>query len=289
VVINCDTAAPAGSGDFKADGSVAMTGALTSTGNQNIGSTSAEMGNIYIADAKAIYGQNDQSATLTSGAGKFTANAFAVTGALTAASYNGWTLTTGSSTLTGTAGQTYTFPTTTATIARTDAANTFAGHQTIEGVTSTGATGTGKLVFDTTPTLVTPVIGAATGTSLLATGIVDGTTPVTLTTGDSASVGGTYKSGYVFNSNSTVGNATTYTLPTAAIGLQYCFRNLRGRTGALRINTSAAGQYIEAGANVTASGGYIISGGAEGDGVCVVGLGDTNWVAITQGGTWTVH
>lgn len=40
------------------------------------------------------------------------------------------------------------------------------GHVTFEGVTSTGATGTGKLVFATTPTLVTPVLGAATATSI---------------------------------------------------------------------------------------------------------------------------
>lgn len=40
------------------------------------------------------------------------------------------------------------------------------GHTTFEGVTSTGATGTGKLVYDTSAALVTPAIGAATGTSL---------------------------------------------------------------------------------------------------------------------------
>jgi hypothetical protein len=42
------------------------------------------------------------------------------------------------------------------------------GHPTLEGVTATGATGTGKLVFDTSPTLVTPTIGAATASSLTA-------------------------------------------------------------------------------------------------------------------------
>jgi hypothetical protein len=282
-------APPAGTGDFKADGSVPMTGAFVSTGNQNIGSAAAEAGNIYIADGKIIYGQNDQSATLTSGAGKFTANAFAVTNALTAGTINGHTFTTGSSTFTGTAGQTYTFPTTTATIARTDAANTFTGHQTIEGVTSTGATGTGKFVFDGTPTLVTPNIGAATGTSLLVTGIVDGTAPITVTTGDTASIGGTYKSGYIFNANSTASNPTTYTLPTAAAGLQYCIRNGAGKTGALRLNTSAAGQYIDLDGTETASGGYVISAGASGDSMCVVGLDGSYWVGYTQKGTWAVH
>ena len=288
-VINCATDAPAGSGDFLADGSVPMTGALVSTGNQNIGSTSAEAGNVYLKDGAVIYGQNDQSATLTSSAGKWTANALGVTGAATVGTMNGHTFTTGSSTFTGTAGQVYTFPTTTATIARTDAANTFTGHQTIEGVTSTGATGTGKFVFDNTPTLVTPNIGAATGTSLLATGIVDGATPITLTEGDSANIGGTYKSGYTFNGNANIGNATTYTLPTAAAGLQFCIKNIDGRTGVLRLNTSAAGQYIDLDGTVSASGGYLTSGGAAGDGVCVVGVSNIYWVGYTQKGTWTVH
>ena len=40
------------------------------------------------------------------------------------------------------------------------------GHTTFEGVTSTGATGTGKIVYDHTPTLITPVLGAATATSI---------------------------------------------------------------------------------------------------------------------------
>ena len=50
--------------------------------------------------------------------------------ALTNKTYNGHTFTPGSSTFTGTAAQTYTFPTTTATLARIDAAQTFTGIQT---------------------------------------------------------------------------------------------------------------------------------------------------------------
>lgn len=43
---------------------------------------------------------------------------------------------------------------------------TVGGHVTLEGVTSAGATGTNNLVFSTSPTLVTPVLGVAIGTSL---------------------------------------------------------------------------------------------------------------------------
>lgn len=76
--------------------------------------------------------------------------------------YSGQIITSGKSlsvsntlTVAGTDSTTMTFPTTSATIARTDAGNTFTGHQTIEGVTSTGATGTGQFVFDTAPTITT--------------------------------------------------------------------------------------------------------------------------------------
>lgn len=40
------------------------------------------------------------------------------------------------------------------------------GHVTFEGVTSTGATGTGNLVFSTSPTLVTPLLGTPTSGTL---------------------------------------------------------------------------------------------------------------------------
>lgn len=75
-------------------------------------------------------------------------------------------------TLAGTDGVVLTTPTTSFTAARTDAANTFTGHQTIEGVTSTGATGTGNLVFGTNATLVNPALGtpaSGVGTNLTGT------------------------------------------------------------------------------------------------------------------------
>lgn len=51
------------------------------------------------------------------------------------------------------------------------------GHVTVEGVTSTGATGTGKFVFDTSPTLVTPALGTP------ASGVATNLTGLPLTTG----------------------------------------------------------------------------------------------------------
>lgn len=56
------------------------------------------------------------------------------------------------------------------------------GHPTIEGVTSTGATGSGKFVFDTTPTIASPTLTTpALGTP--ASGVLTNATGLPLTTG----------------------------------------------------------------------------------------------------------
>lgn len=57
------------------------------------------------------------------------------------------------------------------------------GHLTFEGVTSTGATGTNLLVFATSPTLTTPVLGVATATSINKWAFTAPTTACTLTSG----------------------------------------------------------------------------------------------------------
>lgn len=87
-------------------------------------------------------------------------------------------------TLSGTNGTTMTFPATSATMARTDAGNTFTGTQNLASLTISSAvatdgsknlvsvtnTGSGNNVLATSPALTTPAIGAATGTSLALTG-----------------------------------------------------------------------------------------------------------------------
>lgn len=125
---------------------------------------------------------------------------------------------------------------------------------------------------------------AVTGT-LLATGIADGKVPVDITTTTPITLGGTYKTGYTFNNTT----ATTYNLPTAAAGLQYCVKNYTTRTGIITVATSAAGQYIDYVGVNTASGGNVTSGGALGDGACFVGADATHWVMYNSLGTWTVH
>jgi hypothetical protein len=57
------------------------------------------------------------------------------------------------------------------------------GHTTFEGVTSTGATGTAKIVYSNTPTLVSPLLGTPTsGVLTNCTGTASGLTAGTVTT-----------------------------------------------------------------------------------------------------------
>lgn len=113
-------------------------------------------------------------------------------------------------TLAGTDSTTQTFPSTSATIARTDAANTFTGHQTIEGVTSTGATGTGLLVFGTSPTFTTPVLGTpSSGVATNLTGTASGLTAGNVTTNANLT-GPITSSGNATSIASQTGTGTTF-------------------------------------------------------------------------------
>lgn len=101
-----------------------------------------------------------------------------------------------------------------------DTSPTIAGHPTIEGVTSTGATGTGKFVFDGSPTLTTATLGSSTATTQTPG---DGSTKLATTAYVDAAVQGTDAKdavslattanlvGVYLNGSSGVGATFTYT------------------------------------------------------------------------------
>jgi hypothetical protein len=146
-----------------------------------------------------------------------------------------------------------------------------------------------------------------TATSGLATGILKNTTSTgvpsiavsgtdyaapcttTATTGASA----TLSTCFTVNQEATAGTAITYTLPTAASGLQYCIDNGNGgsaNTGTLELLTSASGQFIVfTDGTLSATGGYVISGGAARDGACVYGIDSTHWMFLPHAGSWAKH
>jgi len=120
--------------------------------------------------------------------------------------------------------------------------------------------------------------------------ILDGLTPTVLTTSTTNGVESPEKlSIYTFNNYATAGTAVTFALPTAGVGKQRCYGNYTAKTGTIRVDASAAGQYIDMDGTQSATGGYVISGGALGDKACFVGVSTTVWIMYTQHGTWTLH
>lgn len=145
---------------------------------------------------------------------------------------------------------------------------TSAGHVLVEGVTSTGATGTGAFVFGTTPTIATPVInGISTGT-----GVSVSATASTMVLRDTQ--GSTFAINHVngFNSAATAGGTTTLTnvsnpirvltgtlaqtivLPvtsTLVVGYQYQITNQS--TGTVTVQSSGANSIIVMASNTSAT------------------------------------
>ena len=169
------------------------------------------------------------------------------------------------------------------------------GHYVLSFASGSCGTGSGGDTI-TSPNGTIKVGGTATNTTLdvADVGVVskDTSTPVTVST--------TACYGFYNNQNATPGTAVTYNLPAAATcnnGLpkQFCFKNSSNATpapdtGTLKIQTSASGQYIiDATGTLSASDGYVISGGAASDGACVVGVDATHWQLYVGLGTWTTH
>ncbi len=142
---------------------------------------------------------------------------------------------------------------------------------------------------------LTSLTVSGAGGSILATGVIDGHLPTeTVTT--SATIGVSTSGPCSPNAcisewlfvNSTANSIIT--LPTAEAGRQYCISYVGSGTGiTTEVLTSGSGQFIWIQGTNSATGGYIISGGAVGDSVCMVGQSGTQWRAFAQSGTWVAH
>jgi len=154
---------------------------------------------------------------------------------------------------------------------------TVGGHTTFESVTSTGATGTGKLVYDNSPTLVTPNIGAATGTSLNVSG--------NLTSSGNASITGTVAGSQLISSVATGTPPLIVSSTTVVPNLHAATADsLSGLGNVAGINGTFSGQVTMTG---TAPTGKFGSSTATILGGSTDNKGNMSWTG-TSGGTATV-
>lgn len=172
-----------GTGNFNAANATYL---YASNGDLVLGTITANavhivVGGLTAADAITIASSGAvtiaQAATFSSTINNITLTAPATAATITVANNKTFTVS-NTITLAGTDGQTYTFPSTSATIARTDAANTFNGSQTVQnalsvagtaytfGALPSGATTTGTVI--TIPATTYTVTGTNTATAFQA-------------------------------------------------------------------------------------------------------------------------
>ncbi len=187
-----------------------VTPALGTIASGNLANgTGYTLTNVVGAGTAAAANTGTSGATLCLLSANCTVSGVWALGAATATSINGDTLTAGSWTLTGSAGKTLTFsnslalagtdattmtfPTTSATIARTDAAQTFTGTQTFSTIvpTTVSVANGGQLQVNGQPLAkgTAPAIASGFGTSPSIVGISTGAFAVTVGTGGTASTG----------------------------------------------------------------------------------------------------
>lgn len=213
---------------------------------------------------------------------------------------NGNTITTGSSTFTGTAGQTYTFPSTTATIARTDAGQTFTGVQAFTSpstATSITTASTSFTAWAGATTLLT-IGGTGASASLFAPSTLDTTSSTTgairTSGGISAAKSAHFGANLTVNGVSGLGVATSSTtalnLPASTTGVS-SLRLAHGAAPTSPVNgdmwSTTAGFFGRV--NGVTVGPFGTGGGGSGT-VTVVGAGSlTSTALVTGGGTTTIQ
>jgi hypothetical protein len=81
--------------------------------------------------------------------------------------------------------------------------------------------------------------------------------------------------------------ALTFNLPAGVAGMQRCYRNATGKSGAITIAVTTSNSIDLNGANGTTSTGTLVSSGALGDAVCLQSDAANHWYAYVSSGSWT--
>jgi hypothetical protein len=167
----------------------------------------------------------------------------------------------------------------------TDGAGVF-----VLGLGPGATTGTGSMVQATSPTLVTPALGTpASGVGTNITSIPNANVlGVTTGSGTTHTMGGANGPREYWYCTGTC----SVTMPVPAAGQEYCIANNIAVTSVitmLGIGSSARYPKTDSSAYGTAGTGTMVSGGAAGDKICLVGLDSTHFNLGSYAGTWTVN
>jgi hypothetical protein len=140
-----------------------------------------------------------------------------------------------------------------------------------------------KAEFPASVSMTTPIIGAATGTSLVLSGNLQGTIPVTVTTAATLVMTAANTKGDLHQNGDA--DVIDYTLPGAAAGLSACF--FAGEfTGVITIDPVDATDTIYLDGASVGAGDAIDSPGTVGDFICLAAVDATKWYTFGRSGTW---
>jgi hypothetical protein len=93
------------------------------------------------------------------------------------------------------------------------------------------------------------------------------------------------KSGYYWQNTA---SAFQWNLDKPTPGKQYCFGSYSGQSGVLTIKSTTGVYIVYEGANGTVSTGTLVSGGALGDFICLIGVDSMHYNAAGAGfGSWS--
>lgn len=174
-------------------------------------------------------------------------------------------------TLAGTDSTTMTFPTTSATLARTDAANTFTGVQTM-----------------TSPVLTTPALGTPSAVVLTnATGL-----PAAQVPAPNIPTPGTTITLLAPRGVAICTGTCTVTLPAPVAGYEFCIVNDDNVATAITLAALGSSAMYENTARTaygTAATGTLVATAAAANKICLIARDSTHYLTLSSNGTWTAN
>jgi len=154
---------------------------------------------------------------------------------------------------------------------------------TADEITVTGGAGTITLAIPDSAVLVTPNIGAATGTSLVTTGTINGLVQSTEDADGNATMAAGDCDGQIIYNNT---QANPYILPAAAAGLNVCF--YEDSAHAITIRPLAAGDdHIWYNGTDCGEDDDLVGPGTVGSFICLHAKDAQDWMSLGSANTWT--